>query len=236
MFETVISAIIDEFPRVLRKNRVIFTFVCHLVGFVCGLPMVTYGGMWVLTLMVTYSASYGLMFTCLCELIAINYIYGNSRFCDDIELMLGFRPNLYWKATWMVITPLAILVLLIVSIYQYEPIEYGDYQFETWVEGIGFVMVGLPIVTIILVAIIKVIQLGGIRAAMAPDPQWGPAKKEHRTGKYAVDTATEMERIESGDIKSSARSEGIDNPAASTTSISMINAGADKNVSSSYRL
>lgn len=235
MFETVISALVDEFPTVLRKNRVVFTFICHLVGFLFGLPMVTYGGIWVLTLMNSYSANYGLMFTCLCELIAINYVYGNSRFCEDIELMLGFKPNLYWKATWMFITPAAILIMLVVSIIQYQPTEYGDYQFESWVEGIGFVMVGLPILIIILGVIYKSIQMGGVRAAMKPDPLWGPAKEEHRTGRYADNRVTEMDRIEIGGIKTSSQSGSIDNPAASTTSISNISTEVDNNGSTGHR-
>ena len=39
MFETVISAVIDEFPKVLRKRRPVFGFFCHLLGFLLGIPM-----------------------------------------------------------------------------------------------------------------------------------------------------------------------------------------------------
>ena len=46
------------------------------------------------------------------------------------------------------------------SIAEYVPTEYADYQFEPWVEGVGFFMVALPIVSIIGVAILKAIQLG----------------------------------------------------------------------------
>ena len=63
-----------------------------------------------LTLLNDYSASYSLMVVCFCELIAVNYVYGNGKFCEDLELMLGFKPNIYWRACWLVITPLAILV------------------------------------------------------------------------------------------------------------------------------
>lgn len=35
------------------------------------------------------------------------------RFSDDIEWMTGRRPNLYWQATWRVISPLMLLVVLL---------------------------------------------------------------------------------------------------------------------------
>ncbi|XP_012941061.1 sodium- and chloride-dependent glycine transporter 1 [Aplysia californica] len=187
MFETVISAIIDEFPDFLRKRRVLFTFFCHVCGFLLGIPLVTKGGIWVLTLMNSYSASYALMFSCLCELIALNYVYGNKVFCQDIEMMLGFQPNWYWRACWMVITPVAIVVMLILSGVQYEPVAYDDYEFEGWVQGAGFGMVALPILAIALGALWQIFKCGGVRAAMKPHPEWGPGKAENRTGRYALD-------------------------------------------------
>ncbi|CAG5117132.1 unnamed protein product [Candidula unifasciata] len=186
MFETVISAIIDEFPSFLRRRRVMFTFICHVIGFILGIPMVTYGGIWVLTLLNSYSASYALMLTCLCELIALNYVYGNKNFCADIEMMLGFSPNLYWRCCWMVVTPLAIVTMMILSGVQYTPVDYGGYEFEPWAQGLGFATVGLPILSILLVAVIQMFRYGGLKQAIKPHPEWGPANKSHRIGRYAM--------------------------------------------------
>uniref|UniRef100_A0A0B7BLH9 Transporter n=2 Tax=Arion vulgaris TaxID=1028688 RepID=A0A0B7BLH9_9EUPU len=186
MFETVISAIIDQFPSALRKRRVMFTFICHVIGFLLGVPMVTYGGIWVLTILNTYSASYALMLTCLCELIALNYVYGNKNLCSDINIMLGFTPNWYWRSCWMVITPLTIVTMMILSGVQYTPVDYGGYEFEPWAQGVGFATVGLPILAILGGAVIQIYRFGGIRPAIQPHPLWGPANSTHRTGKYAI--------------------------------------------------
>nr|KAI8727432.1 sodium- and chloride-dependent glycine transporter 2-like; partial [Biomphalaria glabrata] len=184
MFETVISAVVDEFPRTLRKRRVLFSFICHVVGFLLGIPLTTYGGIWVLTLMNTYSGSYSLMFTCLCELVALNYVYGNAKFCTDIEMMIGFRPNLYWRACWMVITPVTIVIVLALSCILYTPVGYGDYQFEPWAQWLGFTMVSLPVAAILFVALFQCIRYKGIKEAMKPNLMWGPAQKEYRIGSY----------------------------------------------------
>lgn len=38
------------------------------------------------------------------------YFEGWRRFSEDIEIMLGFKPNIYWIATWTVIAPIFIVV------------------------------------------------------------------------------------------------------------------------------
>lgn len=35
------------------------------------------------------------------------------RFNDDIKFMIGHKPNFFWQATWRVISPLIMLVILI---------------------------------------------------------------------------------------------------------------------------
>ncbi|XP_048237027.1 sodium- and chloride-dependent glycine transporter 2-like isoform X2 [Haliotis rufescens] len=186
MMESIISAIIDEFPAFLRRHRTIFTLFCHLTGFLLGLPLVTKGGIWVLTLMNDYCASYALLLICLCELVAVIWVYGLKKFCRDVELMLGFQPNYYWQATWLVVTPLAIIVMIVVSFVQYSPSYYGDYMFPPWAQDVGWVMVSVPIGVIFVTMVIQIIRHGSIRNAVKPTDSWGPAKPAHRTGKYAI--------------------------------------------------
>ena len=38
------------------------------------------------------------------------YLPGAERFYRDIELMIGFRPCLYWKVLWSYVTPAVIMV------------------------------------------------------------------------------------------------------------------------------
>lgn len=40
-------------------------------------------------------------------------VFSRLRFSDDIEWMTGNRPNLYWQATWRVISPLMLLVVFL---------------------------------------------------------------------------------------------------------------------------
>lgn len=36
-----------------------------------------------------------------------------SRFNDDIKFMIGHKPNIFWQATWRVISPLLVFVIFL---------------------------------------------------------------------------------------------------------------------------
>lgn len=37
----------------------------------------------------------------------------SNRFNEDIEFMVGHKPNIFWQATWRVISPLLMIFILI---------------------------------------------------------------------------------------------------------------------------
>ena len=62
--------------------------------------------------------AYGLTFIAFLELIGMVHVYGHKRFTQDIEDMTGVRPGVYWQATWRVISPSLMLLVLVSSSYQ----------------------------------------------------------------------------------------------------------------------
>ncbi|KAK3100556.1 hypothetical protein FSP39_021741 [Pinctada imbricata] len=194
MVEAIVSAIADEFPKVLRPHKGKLTFAVCLGLFALGLPLVTYGGIYVLTLMNDYSGSYALLFTCLVEFIALSWVYGWNKFSADIEMMLGFKPNYYWKGTWMVISPLVIVLILIATAVKFSPSRYGTMVFEDYAQNWGWGMVSLPVAAIVITMVIQSIRYGGIRNACKSEPNWGPARPEDRHGRYAVDNVESGEK------------------------------------------
>ena len=36
-----------------------------------------------------------------------------SRFAEDIEMMLGYKPGMYWKICWKFVTPFIICVSIV---------------------------------------------------------------------------------------------------------------------------
>ena len=57
----------------------------------------TRGGFYILNIMDNFVGGINLLLLGFFEIITIMYIYGYDYFAQDIELMLGKKPNIYWK-------------------------------------------------------------------------------------------------------------------------------------------
>ncbi|XP_026795715.3 sodium-dependent neutral amino acid transporter B(0)AT3 [Pangasianodon hypophthalmus] len=98
-------------PKCIPKE--IFTGLMCLISFIVALIFTMGSGNYWLAIFNNYVGSLPLLVIAFFEIVAVIYIYGGNRFSDDIEWMTGRRPNLYWQATWRVISPLMLLVVLL---------------------------------------------------------------------------------------------------------------------------
>ncbi|TNM93303.1 hypothetical protein fugu_018705 [Takifugu bimaculatus] len=60
-----------------------------------------------------YVGSVPLLIIAFFEIIAVSYIYGIRNFSDDLDYMNGSRPNIFWKACWLVISPVMLLTVFV---------------------------------------------------------------------------------------------------------------------------
>ena len=182
MMETVISGFVDVFPKFLRPRKTLFTLFCCVVGYLVGLPQVTKGGIYILTLVNWYSGSYNLMIISLFELIGVCYIYGINNFRHDIEMMVGKQHPafwIYWYVCWCFVTPLAITFIVIMSAVTYAPAYYGDYTFPTFAEALGWLMVCSPLACVVIGFVVQILRYG-FPGALKKRPEWGPILDEDR--------------------------------------------------------
>uniref|UniRef100_A0A8C1J5X9 Transporter n=1 Tax=Cyprinus carpio TaxID=7962 RepID=A0A8C1J5X9_CYPCA len=187
--ETIVTSVSDEFPKYLRKHKPLFTLVCCLSFFVLGFPMITESGMYMLQLVDTFAASYSLVIIAIFELIGISYIYGLQRFCEDIEMMIGFQPNKFWRICWAFVTPTILTFILALSLYQWKVMTYEDYTYPTWSMVLGWLMVICSVIWIPIMFVIKMHLAPGslierLKLVCSPQPDWGPFLMKHRGERY----------------------------------------------------
>uniref|UniRef100_A0A8C5GL48 Transporter n=1 Tax=Gouania willdenowi TaxID=441366 RepID=A0A8C5GL48_GOUWI len=123
--EGVITAMLDEFPHVLAKRREWFVF-----GLVCG-------GAFVVKLFEEYATGPAVITVVLLEVIAVSWFYGTKRFCNDIQLMLGFYPGCFWRTCWVAICPCFLLVSVHVIRSDTE-VKLFHYKYPQWTTVLGY--------------------------------------------------------------------------------------------------
>lgn len=199
IIEAIFVAIMDEFPGVLRANKwrpIMFRGICCLLFFCVTIPMITNGGFYLFTLVDSAAAGFPLLIIGAFEIIAVNWAYGFNRFSDDIVMMIGRRPNIYFRVTWVAAVPVILTAITGFKAYQHAPLTLGRdtgtgeavYHYPDWAEALYWVIVSSTVIWIPVIAMYMICSRGGwqvIKQVTGPRKRWGPALPENRTGIYA---------------------------------------------------
>lgn len=68
------------------------------------------GGIYFFQLIDHYAASISIMFLAFFEVIAISWLYGVRRLCNNVKEMTGHLPSMYFRFCWFFAAPLLIMV------------------------------------------------------------------------------------------------------------------------------
>uniref|UniRef100_A0A8D2IIW5 Transporter n=1 Tax=Urocitellus parryii TaxID=9999 RepID=A0A8D2IIW5_UROPR len=200
LLETLVTAIVDEVGNewILQKKTYV-TLGVAVAGFLLGIPLTSQAGIYWLLLMDNYAASFSLVIISCIMCVSIMYIYGHRNYFQDIQMMLGFPPPLFFQICWRFVSPAIIFFILIFTVIQYRPITYNHYQYPGWAVAIGFLMALSSVICIPLYALFQLCRTDGdtllqrLKNATKPSRDWGPALLEHRTGRYAPTIAPSPE-------------------------------------------
>ncbi|NP_001108369.1 inactive sodium-dependent neutral amino acid transporter B(0)AT3 [Danio rerio] len=171
--EGVLTPLLDlhMVPRWMPKE--IFTGLICVVNFLVALIFTLGSGNYWLEIFNSYVGSVPLLVIAFFEIIAVVCFYGIKRFSDDIEQMTGRRPNLFWRCCWMGISPVMLLVVLVAYVVvqvqkhptypawnpQYENFpETEEKPYSTWVFSICVLLSSVPVISIPIVALYRLIR------------------------------------------------------------------------------
>uniref|UniRef100_A0A2I3GCK6 Transporter n=1 Tax=Nomascus leucogenys TaxID=61853 RepID=A0A2I3GCK6_NOMLE len=112
LLETLVTAIVDEVGNewILQKKTYV-TLGVAVAGFLLGIPLTSQAGIYWLLLMDNYAASFSLVVISCIMCVAIMYIYGHQNYFQDIQMMLGFPPPLFFQICWRFVSPAIIFRL-----------------------------------------------------------------------------------------------------------------------------
>ncbi|XP_058820909.1 sodium-dependent neutral amino acid transporter B(0)AT3 isoform X1 [Topomyia yanbarensis] len=140
-------------------------------------------GSYIFQLMDSFAGNYTLLIIAFCECVGVSYIYGIKRFADDIELMTGSRPGLYWMLCWKYISPIAMITILVASFVELasEGSSYPGWDALTgntdrleWPHWCIVVAILLILVSILWIPGVAICRLCGINIIEDSEPAWFP--------------------------------------------------------------
>ncbi|XP_013387884.1 sodium- and chloride-dependent glycine transporter 1 isoform X2 [Lingula anatina] len=179
MIETLVTAILEEYPKQCHKRKTWVILGVCIVMFILGLPLCTKGGMYWLHLMDLNAAGWSVLILGLFECLVIGWVYGYNRFADNIQMMIGKKPSLYWRALWQFVTPVIIMFILVFSWVDYSPAYYDQYEYPFWANLLGGAMTCLPLVPLPVWMLYAISKTDGpikrrIQLLTQPAADWGP--------------------------------------------------------------
>ncbi|KAF6735703.1 Sodium- and chloride-dependent neutral and basic amino acid transporter B(0+) [Oryzias melastigma] len=191
--EVLTTCLVDAFPKYFKSKRGIVTVATCSILYLLGLPCVTRAGIYWVTLIDQFAATWVMMLLVVLEIIGIVFIYGGNRFIKDIEMMLGkksFAFWLWWRACWFFISPCIILVILGWSIATFAPPTYGKVQYPGWGLGLGWSLVAFVLIWIPVVALYNLRKARGspwerFKSLCSPSEEWHPYLDIHRGERYS---------------------------------------------------
>ncbi|XP_008318391.1 sodium- and chloride-dependent neutral and basic amino acid transporter B(0+) [Cynoglossus semilaevis] len=202
--EVITTCLKDAFPKVFKNKHAVLTVTTCTFLFLLGLPCVTQAGIYWVTLIDQFVATWVLLVLVLLEIIGVIYIYGGNRFIKDIEMMLGRKSFcfwLWWRACWFFISPSIITVILVWSLMTLEPASYGNVEYPAWGLALGWCMVVFILLWIPGFAIYKLIRTEGspwqrFKSLCSPSKDWHPYLDIHRGERYADVQSCDLRTLE----------------------------------------
>ncbi|ESO89894.1 hypothetical protein LOTGIDRAFT_124265, partial [Lottia gigantea] len=155
MLETVLTGVMDQFPHLRPRKTFIIGIIC-CIFFILGLPLTCPGGMYLLQMMDNYVGGWTLMVIGFFELVALVFVYGAERLYQDLTVMLGKRPSIWWKICWYGLSFVTIIFIFIFTWVDYEASKYGDYTYPPWADAIGWIMAFGSVMAIPIFMMIKI--------------------------------------------------------------------------------
>ncbi|XP_027002279.1 solute carrier family 6 member 22, tandem duplicate 1 [Tachysurus fulvidraco] len=140
--EALMTAVTDMYPSffLFGHRRKGFLLIICVGCFLCGLVMVTEGGLYIFQLFDYYCCSgMTLLLFAILQSVCIGWVYGADRLYDNIEDMIGYKPLVLIKYCWRYLTPLFCAATFVFSLIKFTPLKFNNVtEYPWWGYAIGW--------------------------------------------------------------------------------------------------
>ncbi|KAG4066627.1 hypothetical protein HA402_007263 [Bradysia odoriphaga] len=159
--EAMITALCDQYPRAIGRRREWFVLFLLIGIYLCALPTMTYGGVYLVNFLNVYGPGLAILFVVFVEAAGVFWFYGVSNFSKDIEEMIGHKPGIFWRVCWTYISPIFLLIIFVFSLLEYDKMLGEEYYYPEWSTAVGWILTMSSILCIPAFIIYKFLRTPG---------------------------------------------------------------------------
>uniref|UniRef100_A0A1I8PHM4 Transporter n=1 Tax=Stomoxys calcitrans TaxID=35570 RepID=A0A1I8PHM4_STOCA len=178
MGSCIIRVIRDRF---LQTPNWVLALLLSLLGFCVSIMYMCPGGQFILNLVDFYGVSFTALILAIGELLAVGWVYGVKRFCEDLKFMVGLKTGIYWRLCWGLITPGLMLAVLIYTLLAMEPLTYKNVDYPAVAHLFGWCLAALGLIQLPGWALYELWNQNEsltfkekLLSIFRPSPEWGP--------------------------------------------------------------
>lgn len=171
MGSCIIRSIRDQFQSL---SNLPVALCLAVVGFCISIIYTTPGGQFILNLVDFYGASLPALVLAIGELVAVGWVYGIKRFCEDIQFMTGQITGIYWRICWGIVAPGLMLSVLIYTLIEFKPLTYKDVEYPYQAHVCGWTLLTFGLAQIPAWILYELLERKKINKAFLPKTTWGP--------------------------------------------------------------
>ncbi|KAK3594648.1 hypothetical protein CHS0354_003571 [Potamilus streckersoni] len=138
----------DRGIKVTKQRRIVGLLSVCIMMFTIGIVFTTEGGLYVTEFLNSYVGGVSVLVILLLECLVLMYLYGATKFTNNIADMTGNHDSPWWKWSWRFITPAILLCLIVISSMSTRRLTYREYNYPEWTEVLGWILTGLPLTLI----------------------------------------------------------------------------------------
>ncbi|KAI3382518.1 hypothetical protein SNEBB_010954 [Seison nebaliae] len=185
--ETIVSIILDEFPKLMKFRSLVIFIVCTIFC-IMGILFTTQSGIFWVELFNTYAAGWAVLLVSVCECYCIMWVYGWNNLRNDLLLMLGdgYDTKLLdiWYYIWKYISPIINICVIVFVLSETPLLQVSGIAFPAWSYAVGNLMTTFVVLSGIGFALIFSIRIfmkhSSFEKAYSPTKYWGPALSQNR--------------------------------------------------------
>nr|CAD7414774.1 unnamed protein product [Timema poppensis] len=154
-----------------RGYTIYMSALLSTVVFLQGLVFVTTEGSFFLNSLDNFIAGPVSLVVSIYQSAAVFWIYGVTRFTDDIHFMLGFRPSTYMQASWLA-SPAVLVAVLVTNLLHWS--SQNELLYPRVVGWGVFAALHVAVVGAAAHQALACRRKGNLALVLRPEPEWGP--------------------------------------------------------------